>query len=58
MIRKNGSQYCVYSKEGKQLSCYTTRGEAERRLEQVEYFANRDKEKGYKKDKKGGGKKK
>ena len=54
MIRKNGSQYCVYSKEGKQLSCHATRGEAERRLAQVEYFANRDKEKGYKKDKKGG----
>ena len=52
MIRKNGSQYCVYSKEGKQMGCYGTRGEAERRLQQIEYFKHQ--EKGYKKDKKGG----
>lgn len=52
MIRKNGSQYCVYSKEGKKLSCHSSRGEAERRLVEIEYFAKNQKQ--YNKDKKGG----
>ena len=38
MISKNGSQYCVYSKEGKEMGCYGSRGEAEHRLAQIEYF--------------------
>lgn len=39
MIRKVGSQYCVFSKDGtKKLGCYPTEAGAKKRLQQVEYF--------------------
>ena len=39
MIRKLGRYYVVYSEGGKRLSGnLTSRGAAEKRLEQVEYF--------------------
>lgn len=60
MIRKNGSQYCVYSKEGKEMGCYGSRGEAERRLSQIEYFkvqSGKAKDEDKYDRKKGGGKK-
>jgi hypothetical protein len=65
MIRKNGNEFCVYGKEGREMGCYGSRGEAERRLSQIEYFADKsgkgkdekwDRKKGG--GKKGGGKKK
>lgn len=61
MIRKTGNQYCVYSDGGKNMGCFGSRGEAERRLSQVEYFKKQDKKGGKDEDKndrkKKGGKK-
>lgn len=37
-IRKVGSKWVVYSEEGKHLGEYATKAEAEKRLQQVEYF--------------------
>jgi hypothetical protein len=58
MIRKTGNQYCVYSDGGKNMGCFGSRGEAERRLAQVEYFKEQDKKGSGKGGKYGGGKKK
>ena len=42
MIRKVGGRFIVFSEGGKKLSRpYATRGEAEERLRQVEYFKHR-----------------
>ncbi len=39
MIKKQGDQYCVFSKDGtKKLGCYPTHEEAVKRLQQIEYF--------------------
>jgi hypothetical protein len=39
MIRKSGSGYKVVSKQGKNLGGpYSSRAQAEKRLQQVEYF--------------------
>ena len=43
VIKKEGSKYCVKSKKGKNLGCYDTKEEAEKRLKQVEYFKHKDK---------------
>lgn len=40
-IRKEGSYYVVRSESGKVLGRYKTRGEAEQRLREVEYFKNK-----------------
>lgn len=38
MIRKQGNQYQVVSKTGKNLGSYPTKKQALKRLRQVEYF--------------------
>jgi len=40
-IKKSGSEWCVYSKDGKPLGCYKTQKEAEERLRQIEYFKHK-----------------
>jgi flavin-binding protein dodecin len=37
-IKKMDSKWCVLSRKGKKLGCYKTKGEAVKRLRQVEYF--------------------
>ena len=45
MIRKVGSKFKIFSKEGKLLGEYTTREEAEKRLKQIEMFKHIKKKK-------------
>ncbi len=42
VVRKVGSQWCVFSKSGKNLGCFATRQEALKRLRQIEFFKRRD----------------
>jgi len=42
-IRKNGNQWCVYSKSGKNMGCYPTRKQAEDRLKKIEMFKHMNK---------------
>jgi hypothetical protein len=44
VIRKEGSKFCIFSKGGKNLGCFPTRQEAERRLRQIEFFKNKGEE--------------
>lgn len=41
IIRKVGSEYCVFSHTGKNLGCSSSEGEAKKRLAEVEYFKNK-----------------
>ena len=42
MVRKTNSGYKVYSKSGKPLSkSYPTKQQAQKRLQQIEYFKNK-----------------
>lgn len=41
VIRKVGNQFCVFSHDGKNLGCSTSRQGAEKRLRQVEYFKHK-----------------
>ena len=46
IIRKDGpkgKEYCIYSKTGKKLGCYSTRDAAEKRLAEIEIFKHMDK---------------
>lgn len=43
VIRKKGSQWCIFSKSGKKLGCYPTRKQAEERLSQIERFKHMNK---------------
>lgn len=38
VVRKEGSEYCIFSKDGKKLECKPTKAEADKRLAQIEYF--------------------
>ena len=38
VIKKEGSKYCIFSKNGKKLSCHDTREDAVKRLRQIEFF--------------------
>ncbi len=38
VIRKQGSQWCIYSKAGKKLSCHSSEAEAKKRLGEIEHF--------------------
>ncbi len=38
VIRKQGSQYCVKSKKGKNMGCYPSKKQANKRLGQIHYF--------------------
>lgn len=40
IIRKVGSQFCIFSEKGKRLSCHPTREAAVKRLRQIEFFKN------------------
>ena len=51
MIKKVGNYWVVGSKEGKYLGTYATKQEAERRLQQIEYFKNLKDSKDARKDK-------
>lgn len=42
VVRKSGSQWCVFSKDGKKLQCFKTKKEAQDRLRQIEFFKHRD----------------
>jgi len=44
MIKKEGSNYAVRSKKGKNLGKYNSRREAAKRLQQVEYYKHKGKE--------------
>ena len=40
-IRKEGDKYIIYSKDGsKKLGEYNSKADAEKRLQQIEYFKN------------------
>lgn len=41
VIRQVGDEFCVFSKEGKNLGCSTSREGAEERLRQVEFFKHK-----------------
>jgi len=41
VVRKVGSRWCVFSKSGKRLGCFSTRKQAVDRLRQIEFFKNR-----------------
>ena len=41
VIRKEGSQWCIFSKSGKKLSCHSSREKALKRLRQIEFFKNK-----------------
>ncbi len=43
VIRKVGKEYCVFSKDGKNLGCSSTREGAQKRLKQVEFFKHKGK---------------
>lgn len=43
VIRKRGSQWCVFSKNGKNLGCFPTKKKAQDRLQEIEFFKNKDK---------------
>jgi len=43
MIRRVGSKFRVVSRTGRNLGTYPSRGEAEKRLAQVEYFKHKKK---------------
>ncbi len=43
VIRKSGSQWCIFSKSGKKLECFKTKKEATKRLQEIEFFSNQNK---------------
>lgn len=43
VIRKVGSQWCVFSKSGKNLGCFSSRKKALDRLRQIEFFKRKGK---------------
>lgn len=43
VVRKQGSEWCVFSKTGKNLGCYKTKDAAEERLRQIEFFKHKGK---------------
>ena len=43
MIQRKNGKFYVYSKEGKPFGIYTTRAEAVKRIQQMEYFKHRGK---------------
>jgi hypothetical protein len=45
MIRKEGNEYVIYSEKGKRLGSRPTEKQAEDRLEEIEYFKRKGKEK-------------
>lgn len=38
VIRKEGSKFCIFSKKGKKLGCFSTEKEAKKRLLEIEFF--------------------
>lgn len=38
VVRKVGNEYCVFSKDGKNLGCYDAKKDADERLKQIEMF--------------------
>lgn len=44
IIRKVGNEFCIFSKKGKKLGCFSSRKKAEKRLREIEFFS-RDKDK-------------
>ncbi len=38
VIRKKGNEFCIYSKTGKNLGCYSTKKQARDRLAEIEKF--------------------
>lgn len=45
IVRKSGSQWCIFSKSGKKLECFSTKKDAVKRLREIEFFKNQDKNK-------------
>ncbi len=44
VIRKVGDEFCIFSKTGKNLGCFTSRKKALKRLREIEFFSkNKDK---------------
>lgn len=39
-VVKEGNQWCIKSKAGKNLGCYPTKAEALERLREIEFFKN------------------
>lgn len=44
VVKRVGSQWCVFSKKGKRLGCYSSRKQAVKRLQQIEYHKNKGSE--------------
>lgn len=38
VIKKSGSKFCIFSKKGKKLGCYSSKDKAVKRLQQIEFF--------------------
>lgn len=43
VIRKQGNQWCIFSKSGKKLGCYPTEKKAQKRLREIEFFSKQKK---------------
>ena len=43
IIKKTDNEYCLQSKKGKNLGCYSSKAGAEKREKQVRYFKHKDK---------------
>lgn len=41
VIRKQGSQWCIFSKSGKKLGCYPSKKQAQKRLREIEFFKSK-----------------
>lgn len=45
VIRKVGNEFCIFSKTGKKIGCFTSRKKALKRLREIEFFSkNKDEE--------------
>lgn len=43
MVKKVGNKWVVMSESGKQMGTYSTKAEAQKRLQQIEYFKHKKK---------------
>lgn len=44
VIRKIGDEFCIFSKKGKKLGCFSSRKKALKRLREIDFFSkNKDK---------------
>lgn len=46
VVRKDGSEWCVFSKSGKKLGCFPTKKQAQERLQEIEFFKQKGEKNG------------